>query len=85
MALVNNKLAKIAKSAALAEKGGVAIVEQARKIRAALLALGDDLTDAEIGAQVISIPSVRAGLEAAGMAFSSDVAEDSEDEVEDAE
>ena len=80
MHLVDNKLARIAKSAALAKVGGVAIAKQARAIRAALLAVGGGLSDAEIGAQVISIPSVREGLEAAGMTFSSDVSEDTEDE-----
>ena len=78
--LVDSKLARIAKSAALGDVGGAAIVKQARAIRTALLAVGGGLSDAEIGAQVISIPSVREGLEAAGMTFSSDVSEDTEDE-----
>jgi len=80
--LVDNKLARIAKSAALGSVGGAAIVKQARAIRTALLAVNGNMSDAEIGAQVISIPSIREGLESAGMTFSSDVAEDSVDELE---
>ena len=78
--LVDNKLARIAKSAALGDVGGAAIVKQARAIRTALLAVNGNMSDAEIGAQVISIPSIREGLEAAGMTFSSDVAEDTGEE-----